>query len=282
MSLKGLYVRDNWAELTRQMEKERRDLLWTVAGIVVSSMFTSWAIKYVSTSFGLTPLFTDASCYGLYYAAAIWYALRRKGEAKWIALGAYAWILLNAALSPHLTWLSPYLAPLTMTLTWVALGWVAHRYPRQAKAVGLDFSHLGRNVLWGLLTAGAMTGHMFFTRAFGGIIYLYPGGRLDLAVQKFFLELGLYSISQELFFRGLIFGYLDNVRGSGFWKTALLASCLNLLLLRKSWIATPAMVLDIWFYPFMMAMINAALYRWTKSIVPGLISSVAFKAMTTF
>lgn len=161
-------------------------------------------------------------------------------------------------------------------LNWIALGWLIHRYPREVKAVGLDLSRPELKVLYGLLAGGMVGGHFIFTASFSKMLSFSLKPSPYLTWQLFY-ELGLRSLGQELFFRGLVFNYLYRARQWGFWAAALLASLLNLSIYLGVWgRGNPVITAGMLFYIFIMAVINAALYRWSDSIISPVVSSTVF------
>ena len=293
MSLKAFHVRKNWAELTRRMEEDRRTIWRVVFGIVALSAIMTLIIQRLPLSVALESTIIEAISFCLFYAVVTWYALRFKKEAKWVVLGIYIWVLLSAVLFNYLTKAglpgplhgnqrvySPtlYFSTLLM-LNWIALGWLIHRYPREVKAVGLDLSRPKLKVLYGLLAGGMVGGHFIFTASFSKMLSfsLKP---LPYLTWQLFYELGLRSLGQELFFRGLVFNYLYRARQWGFWAAALLASLLNLSIYLGVWgRGNPVITAGMLFYIFIMAVINAALYRWSDSIISPVVSSAVFNLL---
>ena len=93
-------------------------------------------------------------------------------------------------------------------------------------------------------------------------------------------ELGLRSLGQELFFRGLVFNHLYKARQWSFWTAAFLASLLNLSIYLGVWgRSNPIIMAGMLFYIFIMAVINAALYRWSDSIISPVVSSAVFNLL---
>ena len=293
MSLKAFHVRKNWAELTRRMEEDRRTIWRVVLGIVALSAIMTLIIQRLPLPVALESTIIEAISFCLFYAVVTWYSLRFREEARWVALGVYAWVLLNNLLFNYLTraglpgplhgnqrMASPalYFSAVLM-LNWIALGWVIHRYPREAKAVGLDFSRPGLKVLYGLLAGGMVGGHFIFTASFSKMLSfsLKP---LPYLTWQLSYELGLRSLGQELFFRGLVFNHLYKARQWSFWTAAFLASLLNLSIYLGVWgRSNPIIMAGMLFYIFIMAVINAALYRWSDSIISPVVSSAVFNLL---
>jgi membrane protease YdiL (CAAX protease family) len=296
MTLQPLLVREDWEELTRQLEREKRRLAWLIVGVVVLSAAMVGIVQRLSLSVAWDAFLGEAASLQLYLAVAVWYALRRRPEAKRVVLAVFGALSLIMAVTDYLTkaglslplwqseWAnSPVLySGVAMLLVWLVVGWLMRRYPEEVKAVGLDFSNWRLTAVYGLLGAGILSSHFFFTAAVSAPAVVLSLKPVPYTFWMLCYEVGIQSLSEEVFFRGVVFNYLHRVRHQGFWLAGAIASSLNLLmyLAKIQFTTSPLMVMGTLFYVFMAGMIYAALYWRFNSLVPSYLANVVFSMVT--
>jgi hypothetical protein len=93
----------------------------------------------------------------------------------------------------------------------------------------------------------------------------------------FCYEAGPRSLSGELFIRGVVFNELHFGRDWNFWPAALAASGLELLplLARLDYGVDQFVVVGVIFYTVVSGVASAALFRWSRNVVPGYVNNVA-------
>lgn len=158
------------------------------------------------------------------------------------------------------------------------LAWVGWRYPAEMRRRGLSLIHplpqLGQYVLIGL-GVGLLIGFHFWLTAktVGLALHVKPWPYM---AWQFFYEAGPRSLSGELFIRGVVFNELHFGRDWNFWPAALAASGLELLplLARPDYGTDQLAVVGVIFYTVVSGVAGAALFRWSRSVVPGYVNNV--------
>lgn len=291
------YVREDWEAITQRMGVERQRMLWRILGIVAISATLLWVIQRLPLSVAWDAFLGEMVSLNLYLAAGVWYALRFRRGALRVAAVTYSGLALITALSNYLTKAGlplPFAegAPhagsglyrgVVMMLVWPLLGLLMRRYPDGMRGLGLNFSTPGRQVLYGLLGATVIAAHLIFTGHYSGALTFGPKPLPYVAWQVFY-ELGLQSSAEEIFFRGVVFNYLYNWRGEGFWGAAIVSSALNVLLYlpKTQWTASPVVAVGAIFYVFIAGMIYAGLYHWFRSLVPSYVCNVTVSLVSVF
>ena len=294
----NIRVRDDWKTIEQQAARDaRRSLILLVAVAAFSALATAAVDRFVLSSEALRSFLVEAASLCLYGAAVVWYALRRRGE-RWRVAGlTYAFLVTVMALVDYLskrglhdTFVGSGQVGNPILYTGLLMGlyplpflWLIRRYPVEARSVGL---YLARPGLWigaGLFSAAVLSGHFLFTGLMNKAINLHFQP-LPYLVWTAFFEFGVQSLSEELFFRGLIFNHLINTRRQSLWLAATISSSVNLMIyvVKGGWVENPILTLGVIFYALMMSILSAVLYQASGSIVPGWISNAAFGLFTVF
>jgi len=290
-------VREDWEAITRRMEAERRRMLGEILGIVAVSAILLWVTQRFPLSVAWDAFLGEMASLNLYLAAGIWYALRFRRDALWVAGVTYLDLALITAVSNYLTKAGlPVPFPegvliagtrlyggIVMMGVWLILALLMRRYPDEVRNLGLNFVAPGQMVLYGLLGAAVIAAHLIFTSTYSGALTFEPKP-LPYMVWHLFYELGLQSSAEEIFFRGVVFNYLYNWRGQGFWGAAIASSALNVLLYvpKAQWTASPEIAVGAIFYVFIAGMIYAGLYRWFRSLLPSYVCNVTVSLISVF
>lgn len=295
MSVQAFHVSENWSQLTRRMHREQIMVGLVILAVVICStvlvaVFDRFALSVAWSSFAI-----EAVSLCLYGAVAVGYALHRRPGVWTAVAGTYGaslvltgvtnWVTKNGLPvqlvdSPRAH--SPILyVGVIMLLYWGVLLGLMRSFPDEMAKIGLT------GVRWAAWTGvGAITGlilgaHLLYTAQSAARMALvmkpWPYTAWSLCY-----ELGIQSINEELFFRGLAFNYLHRVARWNFWFSAIVTSLLNVLALivKTGWSANLLLSLGTLFYTFALGMISAALFSRSRSIVPGLVNNVVF-SMTT-
>jgi hypothetical protein len=295
MSVQAFHVSEEWSQITRQMRRERVYWGLTILAVAVVSAVSVAALDRLPFSVAKASFSAEAVSLCLYGAVAIGYALRRRAEALIMTIGVYGAGLAIMAVTDWLTKSglsvrladspraqSPVLyAGAVMLLYWGVLIWVTRRFPDEVRKIGLTRERWGAWAVAGLITGLALGTHLLLTvvKAAGmsATLKLCPYTLWSLCY-----ETGIQSITEELFFRGVVFNYLYRVARRNFWLSAIVASLLNVmaLIVKAGWNSNLLLSLGTLFYAFAMSMVSAALFSRSRSIVPGFVNNVAF-SMTT-
>jgi len=295
--LRAFYVRKNWLEIERRLEEDKRRSIRVMLLVLVISIVLVAFFDRLPLSVALSSFLSEAASLCLYPAVLVWYALRRRPEARKMALLAYAFLVAMMAATDWLTKAglsvlladservtSPALyAGILMMGIWPLLIWFYRRYPAEFQAVGLNPSGLPQQFLYGLGTGLAMSLHFAFTLSYAMGAWVVPKP-WPFIIWHSSYEFGIQSISEELFFRSLFFNYFYNVRHWGFWAAALTSSALNVLIYvsKVQWSANLMVAVVVIFYVFIISTVSALLYRWTDSVVPGFLSNACISMMFFF
>lgn len=294
----NIRVRDDWKTIEQQASRDaRRSLILLVSVAAFSALATAAVDRFILSSEALRSLLVEAASLCLYGAVAVWYALRRRRERWRVAGMTYAFLVAVMALVDYLskrglhdTFVDSGQVGNPILYTGLLMGlyplpflWLVRRYPAEARSVGL---YLARPGLWigaGLLSAAVLSGHFLFTGLMNKAINLHFQP-LPYLVWTAFFELGVQSLSEELFFRGLVFDHLLNTRRYSLWLAATISSGVNLMIyiVKGGWVENPILTVGVIFYALMMSILSAVLYQASGSIVPGWISNATFGLFTVF
>lgn len=292
--VQAILVRPNWRRIDQSISQQRRRTLWVFSlGMLVIVILVGVAQRTVGRLV-FQAILVDAGTWGTAWGIAIWYALRYRPEGRRVAVlhGGFvalvfsianvlpkwsvdSWIPKDMQGSPILFW------GVWHVLALLSVRWLLQRYPREMRAMGLSLGDWRRNIGFGVLGGGVLAGHFLFALAFtGGRDLSLPAGP-DFAWQLFF-EIAS-SLTTESFFRGAVYRYLERERQWGYWRAALVSALLNVsvYLVKVKWSGDVLTAVGVLFYIFMISMINARLYRWTRSLMPGYISALIFNLTAT-
>jgi hypothetical protein len=294
----NIRVRDDWETIEERAQREAsRSLILLVSIALFSAVATAAVDHLVLSTEAIRSFLVEAASLCVYGAVAVWYALRRRRE-RWRAAGlTYAFLMAVMALVDYLSKrglsdtfvdsgqvANPILyTGLLMVLYPLPFLWLIRRYPAEARSIGLYLARPGLWITAGLLSAALLSGHFLFTGLISQAINLHPQP-LPYLVWTALYELAVQSLSEELFFRGLVFDYLVNTRRQSLWQAIIISSVLNLLIyvVKGGWVENPTLTLGIVFYALMTSALSAILYQISGSIVPGWISNATFGLFTVF
>lgn len=294
----NIRIRDDWEAIEQRSTRDaRRSLLLLISVAVFSALATAAVDHFVLSSEAIRSFLVEAVSLCLYGAVAVWYALRRRQE-RWLVAGlTYAFLLVVMALVDYLskrglrgTFVNSGQVANPILYTGLLMGfyplpfvWLIRRYPTEARSIGLYTARPGLWIAVGLLSAAVLSGHFLFTGLMSRAITLRPQP-LPYLVWTALFEFAVQSLSEELFFRGLVFDYLVNTRRQSLWLAAVISSGFNLLIyvVKGGWVENPILALGVVFYAFMMSMLSATLYQASGSILPGWISNATFGLFTVF
>jgi hypothetical protein len=291
-------VRDDWAIIEqRSTQDARRSLILLISVAAFSALATAAVDHFVLSSEAIRSFLVEAASLCLYGAVAVWYALRRRQERWHVAGLTYAFLLAVMALVDYLckrglrdTFVdsgqvdNPILyAGLLMVLYPLPFLWLIRRYPAEARSIGLYMARPGLWIAAGLLSAAVLSGHFLFTGLLSHAIRLHSQP-LPYLVWTALFEFAVQSLSEEMFFRGLVFDYLINTHRQSLWQAAIISSGFNLLIYiaKGGWVENPILTLGVVFYALIVSMLSAILYHASGSIVPGWISNATFGLFTVF
>ena len=292
--MQAIFVRPNWQAITQNIQQQRRRMLWVLLLSMLVILTLVGTVQRTVSRLALQAILADGGAWGLAWAVAVCYALRHRSEC-WRS-GAITGLLVAliftiVSIVPKWnvdTWMTESYKsnPILYWGVWhgLILGvvrWLTRRYPREMRACGLSLEHWRRNLMIGLLGGGVLAGHLLFSIAFTG------AGPLHFPpLPHFFWQLSFEiasSLGSEFFFRGTVYHYFESERGWGHYSAALTAAAFNvsLFLVKVQWTDDIITVVGVLFYIFMLSMINATLYRLTRSLLPGYVSSLIFTLSAT-
>jgi len=295
MSVQAFHVSEEWSQITRRMYRERVYVGVAILAVVVVSTGLVAVFDRLPLSVAWASFTVEAVSLCLYGAVAVGYALYHRARVWAIAAGVYG---IGLALMAVTDWLtksglsmlpvdsprarSPILyAGVVMLLYWGVLIWLMRRFPDEMRTIGLTGARWGAWAVVGLLTGLVLGGHLLFTAttAAGMSLSLRPW---PYVLWSLCYEVGVQSITEELFFRGVAFNYLYRVMGRNLWLSAIVTSLLNVaaLMVKAGWSANLLLFLGTLFYTFAMGMVSAALFSRSRSIVPGFVNNVVFSMVT--
>ncbi|MFQ5858142.1 MAG: type II CAAX prenyl endopeptidase Rce1 family protein [Anaerolineae bacterium] len=289
MTTRNLYVRENWTQSANRMASEGA-LLWRIAvGAPVIAFVMALFVKALPLSATATAVLIQAVPLCFFYAVVVWYVLRFQPGGVRATLEICVASLSISVIAGYLVLGDPEVPFHSSRVSWIGivgialfpLNWlvlrnVAHDHAKEFEAVGLTLPaskwHWGYGILGGCLVAA----HCFFT-GFSAELLTPAWKPWPFVLWQLSLTLGLRSLSEELFFRGLIFNQLYWIRGGSFWVASAVAALGNALPhIVIGWSGDLLILMITLFYVAALAMVNALLYRASNSIAPGVVSSVAF------
>ncbi len=292
--MQAILVRPDWQTIDQRLTRQRRRTLWAFSlGMLFITVLVGVVQRKVDRLV-FQAILVDAGTWGTAWGLAVWYALRHRPEARRVAAlngGFVALVFTLANLVPKWNvneWIPDHLQgdPILFWGAWHVLAllsvlWLVRRYPREMRAMGLSRENWRRNVRFGVLGGGVLAGHFLFALAFTGGRSLALPALPDFAWQAFFEVAS--SLANELFFRGAVYRYLERERHWGYWRAALVSASLNVLvyLVKVKWSGDALTAVGVLFYIFMISMINARLYRWTRNLTPCYISALIFNLTAT-
>ena len=297
MSVQAFHVSEDWSQINNRMRRERMLAGMAILAVVIVSTVLIAVFDRLSLPVAWSSFLVEAVSLCLYGAVAIWYALRHRAEVWVIVAGTYGvgltlmgltnWITksgLSVRLADSPRAQSPILcAGVIMFLYWGILIWLTRRFPDEMRKIGLTGVRWGVWVVVGAITGLLLGGHLLFTAATAAGMALafkpWPYTLWSLCY-----EAGIQSITEELFFRGVVFNYLYQVEERNFWLSAIATSLLNVvaLIVKAGWSSNALLSLGTLFYAFAMGMVSAALFSRSRSIVPGFVNNAAFSMATIF
>lgn len=270
------------------MRRDQRRIL--IVAVTVILLTTAGVFVTLSQQMdkGIESFVSEALSFGLFLAVPVWYAFRHRADGSRKAAAVYvlflAIMLVNDRLikggldgelvsSPRANEPLLYVS-VSMLLIWLIPLWMVRAHPAQARSIGLNFEQTGRQVLHGGLGAAILIVHLWATLRYSGLpLSLKPW---PYVLFTFCYRVSTQSLTEEIFFRGFLFNYLHCIRQERLWPTAILVSLLNVLVHLAKFRA-PGSLYELFasvFYVFVMAMMNAILYRRWRGILPGLILNV--------
>ena len=180
----------------------------------------------------------------------------------------------HRASSPVLYWGMLALVPLGFIL------YLMHSYPREFGKVGLHLSSPGTTVLLGLIGGAVLGMHCLASEALLGKSLFSPKP-LPYVAWHFAYEAGLQSLTEEMFFRGALFGHLFFARRKGFWTAWLISGGLNTLfyLVRPQWVSNLVTVAGVIFYIAALSLLNSFLYARNRDLTGPYLSNLTFSLL---
>jgi hypothetical protein len=276
------------------MARRRDRTRWVLLGWTLAFLVCVWIAQHLVTRLVFQAMLTDGLSWGIATGVFVWYILRYRPERYRVAwsygLAVLAlFILINSIPKWNLTVWPPEAmdAPVLFWGLWHWLylgmiGWLMVRYPQETRALGLHFDHWRRDIGVGLLGGGVLAGHYLFVVAFSGAtrLRLLP---LPYLVWEVSFE-AFVALAIELFYRATLYRYLESERRWDFWAAASLSSLalLALYLVKARWTSDILTLVGVLFYVIMLSTIDAALYRWTRCLLPGYIAGIVFHMTAIF
>lgn len=285
-----IFLRKDWTAVVQEMQRDQRRILIVATTVVLLATAGVFVTLSWQMDKGVESFVSEALSYGLFLAVPVWYAFRHRADGWRKAAAIYVlfltimlvndWVIkrgLDSELvsSPRANEPLLYVSA-SMLLIWLVPLWMVRAHPAQARSIGLSFGRAGRQVLHGSLGAAILIVHLWVTLRYSGLpLSLKPW---PYVLFTFCYEVSTQSLTEEMFFRGFLFNFLYCIRQEQPWRMAILVSLLNVLVYLVKF-RTPGSLYELFgyiFYAFVMAMMNAILYRRWGGILPGLILNVLF------
>lgn len=264
---------------------------WRYGAAVVASLLVAWAMILWSMTFATFESQSTISELGSYvlfvgaFAWLTWFRYSGKVARSLVLMGIWAlaslavnrltkhglpghFLAAGVAGEPRL-----YLG-LLFVIPPVLLLWRA-RDDAALQTHGFAQRHLGLQVVAGLLAGAIISLHFFTTIKFSGVLGINPKP-LPYLAWSFGYEC-FQSLSEELFFRGVVLRGLQQIFMLNFWPAMALTTALNLsIFLIKSVWQTPLELAGLVVYLTMISVAACILFRRFQSVIPGWIANVVF------
>jgi hypothetical protein len=290
MQLLKYVVREDWRELTQQMMQENVRLWRGLQALVFLSALGSLTVLFLSPQPWQDICYTVlSSC--LFIGFSLWTVFRPEkhsilyaGPATLLLVGAAA---VGGILRPRpgrehdvVENIRTVGGSLAMLSSWAILAWSHSQRRERVERLGITTKAWASNVLLGAAVGAVLGAHLMLVSHFAGLDYS-PRSSWALVVWQISFWAGLGGLGEELLFRGLGFRLLREGLGREFWATAVWLTVLNLL----PYLVTGSPILTdpfgAWILPYVgvMAMLNAALREWRRSLIPCLACNVLFNTV---
>ncbi len=286
--MSSILIHSDWQSQEQYIARRRDSTRWILLGWVLTLLGCVWVVQHTINRLVFQAMLTDAISWGIATGVCVWYALRYHPERRRVAwrygLAVVAmFILVNSVPKWNLTVWPPEAmkSPIFFwgVWHWLYVGMIARlarRYPQEARALGLRFDHWRRDIGIGLLGGGVLTGHYLFVLAFTGAsrvrVFPFPFLVWEVSFEVF------VTLAMELFYRATIYRYLESERRWDFWAAAAASAAVGvtLYLVKARWTSDIITIVGVIFYVIVSNVINAALYRWMRSLLPGYIAGLVF------
>lgn len=286
--MSSILVHFDWESQALSIARHRDHTRWIFLGWTLALLGCVWVAQHCVHRLVFQAILTDGLSWGIATGVFVWYALRYRPERRrvaWtyaLAVGAM-FIFINVVPKWNLASWPPdgMDAPLFFWGLWHWLyvgliAWFARSYPQETRALGLRFEHWRRDIGVGLLGGSALAGHYLFVLAFTGAshVRVFP---LPYLVWETSFEVFM-TLATELFYRATLYHYLESERRWDFWAAAAVTAVVGvaLYLVKARWTSDILLIVGVIFYVIMLNVINAALYRWTRSLIPGYVAGLLF------
>ena len=288
-TVQEILVRPDWQTIDQVMSRQRRHTLMVFLLGTLAILALIGVTQRTVHQLALESILVDGCTWGIVWGMTVWYALRYRLERTRVAITVGALVALTFAVANLVpkwnvsTWIPDELAssPILYWGVWHLLivgvvWWLMRSYPREMRAIGLSFENWQYNLTAGVLGGGLLVGHYLFTVSFAG------AGSLSFPSFPSFVWRACFeaasSLGTALFFRGAVYRYFERERRWGYWESAITAAIFNLSIFVAKIKPTDDIltVIAVSFYSIMIGMVNAALYRWTRNLLPCYISALMF------
>ncbi len=291
MHLLKYVVRSDWREMTDEMAQESITLWRALLGLVALSLLASVPVFILCPPRPWRHIAYTVVSSCLFIGFSIWAILRE--DRRGTLLAAAATLLLAAAaaggglLQPQpgaqedpVAALIPIAGSLAM-LSSLGIMAITHNHrPEEAQRLGVTTESWPANVVVGVAIGPVFAVHLMLAGHFAG---LEPARRPEWTVLLWQVAFwaGLRGLGDELLFRGLGFHLLRERLNRGFWGTVLPLTAANLLAYAVAGYPVLLNSTGPWIYIYVaaIALLNAALREWRRSLIPCLVTTVSFNAV---
>jgi hypothetical protein len=292
MLTRHIRVRDHWTELTNQIATERA-ALWRIVVSVPSITFVlALTLRVLPLPAVATPILIQAVYFCFLYAIVVWYVLRYKPGGVKAALTFYVGSLSISIItgllalgnlegpfrSAQTSWVA-VVGSVLFPLNWLLLRTIAQDHPEEFETVRWMVPASKWHLLYGVIAGCLLAAHFFFT-GFLARLFMPTWKSWPFVLWQLSMTLGLRALSEELFYRGLIFNQLYRILRGGFWMASAVAALCNVIpYIAIGWHSDLVLVMITLFYVTAVAMVNAFLCRVSNSVMPGVVCSVIFHVL---
>ncbi len=296
MSLKSVYVREDWEARVRQRQRTDQTQ-WTVILLTLSGCaLLSLVVFQVPFREELFPRAARAIISTLFLIEGIHFLYRPAHPWRFmLGSGAFAFLgILASTAATNAAIVNRSLDPLSYNLLLFVIG-LGLLAPAWSILLALRFRNRerfqttfpatgswGRRFIYGLASGGTIAGLLFLSQAYTGLPIFRDLPPAPVLVYTLAYSLGLASLGEEVFFRGLIFQQVFKRREKKLWTAILLTLVLNLLPYAAEIYVVPtggylALLLLGLQAPAVMILVNCTLYAWKGNLVSPVVSNMIFR-----
>ena len=296
MSLKTVYVRQDWEARVRQQQRADK-AQWGLVLLTVSicALFALYIFQ-IPYREELLPRAARGFISAVFLVEGILLIYRPSHSWRFLLISG-AFLLFGIVISTSATDLilssrsrDPTVFVLLLGLIgigllvpgWTILLWLRYRHREQSVSAFPGSEPWARRFVYGLVGGGTIAAVLFLSQSYTGLTVFYTLPPVPVLVYILAYSLGLGPLGEEIFFRGVVFQRIFKSREKKLWTAILLTLFLNLMVYAAEFYITPT-----WGYltllllglqaPAIMIIANSTLFAWKTNLISPVVSNMIFR-----